>query len=113
MDATSLGADALQKLKTAFPAERWSKIQRQATQRCGLDADGLQGLCAKLIAASHARHPDNETAVLYSAANRLLLSVGSILKPEDVERVASALNAVPAKKRGGKHDPAPVPASSN
>lgn len=113
MDTSSLGTEALEKLKATFPADRWAKIERQATQRCGLDAAGLQGLCAQLIATSHARHPDNDPAALHSAANRLLISVGSTLKPEDVSRFEDALKGEakePVKKRGGKHDPAP-PAS--
>jgi len=111
MDTSSLGAEALEKLKATFAPERWAKIERQATQRGGLDAEGLQSLCAKLIATSHARHPDNEQAALHSAANRLLLSVGSTLQPEDVQRFEAALGgATPLpKKRGGKHDPAPAP----
>jgi hypothetical protein len=125
MDTSSLGAEALEKLKATFAPERWAKIERQASQRGGLDAEGLQGLCATLIATSHVRHSDNEKAVLYSAANRLLIMVGSALQPNDVERFEAALGRAAAPpvadapmatakpKRGGKHEPAPAPSQSS
>jgi hypothetical protein len=124
MDTSSLGAEALEKLKATFAPERWAKIERQAAHRCGLDAEGLQGLCAELLTTSAMRWPAHKPeAALYSAANRLLLEVGSVLKPEDIERFEAALQAPSSKlqapssapqapspkpKRGGKHDPAPV-----
>ncbi len=109
MDTSSLGAEALEKLKAVFAAERWAKIERQAAR----SAEDLQALCTRLLATSWVRHPDNEAAAVASAANRLLLALGSVLKPEDVERFESALAGVKdsettsRKKRGGKHDPAP------
>jgi hypothetical protein len=124
MDTSSLGTEALEKLKATFAPERWAKIERQAAHRCGLDAEGLQGLCAELLTTSAMRWPAHTPeAALYSAANRLLLAVGSVLKPEDIERFEAALQAPSSKlqapssapqapspkpKRGGKHDPAPV-----
>jgi hypothetical protein len=122
MDTSSLGAEALQKLKATFAPERWAKIERQAA-RLGMDAEALQARCLRLLTSSTARHAANEKAALYSAANRLLLEVGSALKPEDIERFEEALGGVTTrrddaskgddssplpKKRGGKHDPAPV-----
>jgi hypothetical protein len=121
MDTSSLGAEALEKLKATFAPERWAKIERQAAHRCGLDAEGLQGLCAELLATSAMRWPAHTPeAALYSAANRLLLAVGSVLKPEDAQRFEAALQAPSSKpqapspkpKRGGKHDPSPTPGSS-
>lgn len=116
MDTQALGAEALEKLKGTFSAQRWGKIERQAAHHCGLDAGGLQALCVELLATSHARHPRNDAAALYGAANRLLLAVGSVLKDEDVTRFEASLKAAPAvdapkPKRGGKADPVPPPAS--
>jgi hypothetical protein len=111
MDTSSLGAEALEKLRATFAPERWTKIERQAA-RLGMDAEDLQARCLRLLTTSAARHAANEPAALYSTANRLLLEVGSALKPEDIERFESALKSAPQaplpKKRGGKHDPAPV-----
>ena len=124
MDTKTLGTEALEKLKSAFTPERWGKIERQAASYCGLDAAGLQQLCTRLLATSYFRHAENDQAALASAANRLLLAVGSALQPADIERFELALgdattrrepetkgdDASPLpKKRGGKHDPAPVP----
>lgn len=109
---------ALEMLKKAFTPQRWAGIEKQAALHA-LDAAGLQALCTETLATSAARHPGNEDAALYSAANRLLLHLGSTLKPEDVQRFEAALKSggrrakgVESKpaKRGGKADPAPVPA---
>lgn len=129
----SLSLDGLNKLKAFFPAERWQKIASQADKH----AANLQELCTRLLATSAARHPDNEQAALCSAGNRLLLAVGSVLKPEDAQRYEDALKGISAapaavlpvdpaavavdvpadetlaaaKKRGGKADAAPPPVS--
>lgn len=114
--------DALNKIKALFEPARWLKIEAQATKY----AVRLRELCTPLLATSMARYPDHEQAALCSAANRLLLSLGSTLKPADVERFEAALkpaaapvaaadplvSATPAKpKRGGKADAAPPPAN--
>lgn len=114
MNTETLETAALEKLKTAFTPERWAGIERQAALHA-LDAAGLQALCTRTLATSTARHADNDAAALYSAANRLLLHLGSTLKPEDVQRFEEALKPQPAKpakkpRKGGQHESAPVPA---
>lgn len=92
----SVSLEALNKLKACFEPERWSKIERQA----GKQAANLQELCTRMLATSAARYPGNDKAALYSAANRLLISLSSVLKPEDVQRFEAALKpaqAVPAE----------------
>lgn len=110
-----IGAEALAKIQALFDGPRWAKIEAQARRQ----AADLQALCTRLLATSLARHPSNEPAALASAANRLLISLGSTLKPEDVQRYEAALKPVAeeppadasAKRRGGKADPAPPPAA--
>lgn len=107
--SANIGTDAVATLQTAFDAPRWAKIQAQAKTQ----AADLQALCTKLLATSHARHPGNDQAALYSAANRLLLALGSTLQTADVQRYEEAVKAAPAaapSARGGKASPAPPPA---
>lgn len=127
----AISQEAFEKLKGCFDAPRWEKLELQAIKR----AENLPSLCTALAATSAARYPDNELAAKYSAANRLLISLGSTLKPADVERFEAALNpnaAAPVtaeatvveplmtadevkpdlkKRRGGKADAAPPPVS--
>ncbi|WP_397379602.1 hypothetical protein [Prosthecobacter sp.] len=129
--APIISMEAFNKLKGCFDAPRWAKIEAQAVKQ----SENLPALCTRLAATSAARYPDNELAASYSAANRLLISLGSTLKKQDVERFEAALNpnavavvtteetaAAPAvttdeaapvvkKPRGGKADPAPPPVS--
>ncbi|MBB5033173.1 hypothetical protein [Prosthecobacter vanneervenii] len=118
-----IDASALPKIKALFDDARWQKIEAQARKQ---SAD-LPKLCSMLLATSLARHASHEPAALASAANRLLISLGSTLKPEDVQRYEQALNPAQAAsapaadaapdeaatkpKRGGKADPAPAPAN--
>lgn len=111
MDTTQIDNENFERMKSAFAPERWAKLERQALNQ-GLDADALQQLCTSLLASSFLHHSENAEATLYSVANRLLLSLGSTLTAEDIQRFEDALKtpSKPAKKRGGKHDSAPVPA---
>jgi len=112
----NISADALAKIKALFEADRWAKIEAQAKRQ----ACDLQELCTRLLFTSLVRHPSNDAAATASAANRLLISLGSVLKPEDEQRYESALKPAeeaPAAetpgraKRGGKADAAPPPAN--
>lgn len=125
--APAISMDACNKLKSCFDAARWAKIEAQATKQ----SENLPALCTRLAATSAARYPENDQAAIYSAANGLLISLGSVLKQADVQRFKHALNpdavpteeavAAPAvtqdeaapvvKKRGGKADAAPPPVS--
>lgn len=128
--APTVSMEAFTKLKGCFDPARWAKIEAQAVKQ----SENLPALCTRLAATSAARYPENDQAASYNAANSLLICLGSVLKPADVQRLQHALNpdAVPAviteeaaaapavtadgstpvvKKRGGKADAAPPPVS--
>ena len=129
--APTISMEACTKLKGCFDAPRWAKIEAQAAKQ----SENLPALCTRLAATSAARYPDNELAASYSAANRLLISLGSTLKKQDVERFEAALNPnavagiaivdgeastaltaegvppVVKKPRGGKAEAVPPPVS--
>jgi len=94
IDATDR-IDALRALRAHYGEERWERLQRQALRSCGLHAEDLQALCIETLMTSTARHPDNAQAALCSAGNRLLIHLGSSLKPEDVTRFEDALKSAP------------------
>lgn len=116
--APIISMEAFTKLKGCFDPDRWAKIEIQAAKQ----SEHLPALCTRLAATSAARYPDNDLAASYCAANRLLISLGSLLKPGDVQRFEAALNPAAVtilntdesppveKKRGGKADAAPPPA---
>lgn len=115
-DSTPTDTAALEQLKALFPAERWSKIETQARKH----AIALQDLCKRLLESSLSRYPSNQEAALCSAANRLLISLGSRLSDGDVQRFEAALKpaglpvaeeAATKKPRGGKADAAPPPSN--
>lgn len=111
--AVNLGVEAMAKMQTLFPPERWERIQRQAKNTCGLDAEALQGLCLKLISTRKARHPDNDAAADAAAANGLLVAISSTLTDADVKRLADALNGISAAADAAPvTDAAALPASA-
>lgn len=93
---------ALEKIAAQFTEGRWTKIQRQASCSCALDATGLQSLCTRLLETRSVRHPDNAAAALYSACNGLLLAIGSSPNAHDASRYEEAV-------RTGKLVPLPTP----
>lgn len=81
-------AELLPKLREYFGAQRWERLKRQMQARSQTE----EALALILVKHRGSLHTDNEAAWVIKAAHLLLLRCGSVIKPEDQQKLDSLLH---------------------